>query len=274
MKYTYMTALTSERYIPGVIALSRALKDVNSKYPLTILLPSDKCKLLIEKIREFGKSAVSDIRFVTKERILIDAPQLEVEYNYWAETFFKIAAVNCTEFEKIVLLDSDMLVMQNLDNLFETPHMSAVMAGICERPTWTNFNSGMLVLKPSQKEYTRILTCISPAVDRKSREGYNTGDQDVFQEAYPRWYCHKELILPETYNCLYGMLDSVCRAEQCTPRNLKIVHFIGKNKLWDFSGIHVIKLALSILKNQKTLNHFFWKIWIWHKYWRYCQPEM
>jgi alpha-N-acetylglucosamine transferase len=166
-----MTALTSERYIPGVVALSRALQSVNSLYPLTVLIPADKSENLMKKFREYGKQAVKSVQFVKQKRIEVNAPQLQQKYDYWAETFFKLTAANCIEFDKIVLLDSDMLVLHNLDHLFEKPHMSAVMAGICERPSWKNFNSGMLVIKPHEAFFTQLEESVVPAINRKSGGG-------------------------------------------------------------------------------------------------------
>jgi lipopolysaccharide biosynthesis glycosyltransferase len=94
----------------------------------------------------------------------------------------------------------------------------------------------MRVIKPHEAVFTQLEESIAPAINRKSM-GWNTGDQDVFQEAFPDWYQHKELILPETYNCLYGMLNSVCRKEKCSPIELMIVHFVGKKKPWVFRAL-------------------------------------
>jgi lipopolysaccharide biosynthesis glycosyltransferase len=131
----------------------------------------------------------------------------------------------------------------------------------------------MLVIKPHEAFFTQLEESVVPAINRKSGGGLSTGDQDVFKEAFPDWYQHKELILPETYNCLYGMLNSVCRKEKCSPKELMIVHFAGKKKPWDCSSTYVVRIGLSILKHHEDFHNFCWKLRIWQKYWRYCQPE-
>ncbi len=45
MKYAFVTALTNDRYIPGLRALKRSLDLVNSRYPLVVLIPESESKL-------------------------------------------------------------------------------------------------------------------------------------------------------------------------------------------------------------------------------------
>ncbi len=270
---TYMTVLTNKRYIPGVVALYRALQQVNASFPLTVLLPSTQSIELKQSFIKYIGGGGENLYFAEHEEINIELSNAE-EYEYWKESFFKLTVMNCTRFKKIVLLDSDMFITANIDELFEKPHMSAVMAGISARPDWTNFNSGMLVLEPDHTEYLRLLSCIQPVIERKTRNGESTGDQDVFQQWYSDWYNHKELIVSEKYNCLYGYLHMVCQTESCTPRDIKIIHFVGAKKPWDYSWIYAIKKYISArfihkIRNQYLLENMI----IWLKYWKLCRQS-
>lgn len=272
-KYCYMTVLTNERYIPGVVALKKALDRVQASFPLTVLLPDMKYNALKEEVLGYiGKETKhTSIRFITHKEIDFILPSVEKEYDYWKETFFKLAVMDCTEYDKIVLLDSDMLIAQNIDELFDKPHMSAVMAGISARPDWKNFNSGLLVIEPNHEEYLRLLSCIEPAIKRRTQNGESTGDQDVFQECYADWYEHKELILSEKYNCLYGYLDKVCIAEDCRPKDIKIVHFVGSKKPWDYPWTYAIKKYLSEkMKHKRKERYLIDRMMIWLKYKKLC----
>lgn len=57
-----------------------------------------------------------------------------------------------TEYDKIVFLDSDMMVEHNLDELFEQEELSAV-PDIFTPP----FNAGLMVLKPNKETYQSML---------------------------------------------------------------------------------------------------------------------
>jgi len=65
----------------------------------------------------------------------------------WDETFFKIRAAGLTSFDKIVLIDGDMLVRKNLNHLFGRQSMTAIASGKAIRPQWTQLNSGPLALE-------------------------------------------------------------------------------------------------------------------------------
>ena len=46
----YFTTLSTENYLPGVIALNQALKNVHSKYPLYALLSNEISEEIEEKL--------------------------------------------------------------------------------------------------------------------------------------------------------------------------------------------------------------------------------
>ena len=265
----YVTVLTNEKYIPGVMALQMALTKVNSKYPLMIIVPNNKADSLTEQMKAYGINTLDTV--LAKTEIDVDIPIIEEEYTYWKETFFKLVVVSCIEFEKIVLLDSDMLIQHNIDQLFDEPHMSGVMAGVSVRPEWTDFNSGMLVIEPDMDIYQQLINSIIPAIKSRRAQGLSAGDQDVFHYMYPDWYHNKRLILSETYNCLWGYINMVCIVEHCKPNDINIIHFIGKKKPWEYSKWHWVKLILSWVKNgEKNLVS---RALIWRKYWSYTQKH-
>lgn len=59
-----------------------------------------------------------------------------------------------TEYDKVIYLDSDMVVKQSIKRLFDLPHLSAVPDGeqftglTDDRP---GFNSGMIVFVPENQ---------------------------------------------------------------------------------------------------------------------------
>ena len=51
----YFTTLSTENYLPGVIALNQALKNVHSKYPLYALLSNEISEEIEEKLNKLLK---------------------------------------------------------------------------------------------------------------------------------------------------------------------------------------------------------------------------
>lgn len=79
-------------------------------------------------------------------------------------TFTKLHAWKLTEYNKCVFLDADILVLQNVDDMFERPELSAA-----PDIGWPDcFNSGVFVFIPSQRTYTAL---VGHALDHGSFDG-------------------------------------------------------------------------------------------------------
>lgn len=79
-------------------------------------------------------------------------------------------------YDKIIFLDSDLLVLKNLDGFFAYPQLSAAPND------FTLFNSGVMVIEPSQ--------CMFEELMRKSLKvkPYNGGDQGLINEVFTWWH--------------------------------------------------------------------------------------
>lgn len=109
----WTTLLTNTAYLPGLLTLDYSLKRSKSAYPLIVLytdgLPSEAHDALnrrgIQKrlvhylLPEAGNDYSNDPRF----------------YDCWT----KMAPFGLTEYERVVQLDSDMLVLRNMDELMD-----------------------------------------------------------------------------------------------------------------------------------------------------------
>lgn len=276
MKNVYLTALTNERYIPGVMALARALNAVGSKYELAVMIPADKEAGLGSAIRAYGILNIPGVFLLPMENIALEDNShmdriVEAKYSYWRDTFFKLQALGCTAFEKVILLDSDMLIQRNIDHLFEAPAFTATTCGRCVRPEWNNFNSGLLVIEPDMELYGKAMSLIVPAIEMKAARGMQAGDQDVFQMTFPEWNQHPELYIPECYNVGWGWIYDLCKKEGYSPEDLYIVHFTGKKKPWDFDKGFYLKQAAALLLHGKVAEAGI-RTRIWRKYRDLCDP--
>lgn len=227
--YAYVACINNERYVPGLYAVARSLSDFHAKYPLIVLVP-DGAKDLAKKLVNLGYS----VRTLPN----VSPPDTGQDW-YWNQTFFKLSAASLTCYKKIVLLDADLLILENIDSLFQYPHLSAAMTGRVSYPWLRSFNSGVLVLEPSKEYYEHLLGLISSTVKRCREKGQYVGDQDVFQASCPDWYQKKELHLHERFNESPGqcILDYY-KAYPDEP--IAIVHYAGPKKPWDYSPIHYL----------------------------------
>ena len=263
--YVFMTVLSNEKYIAGVKALKKSLERVKSKYKLAILVPEEEKKELIEVL--IKKHILNNDCFVCSQ------PQLKVEippecrfndHHYWENTFFKLRVANCTEFSKIVMLDSDMLILKNIDHLFDSPHYTAVNHPSINKE-WVKLNSGLMVICPSNNFHTTLINNIIPTIRKRYEEKRRTSDQDVFQETFSDWENHKELILPEKYNAFYEDIYKLSKKQKYDRDDFYVVHFIGESKPFTRNWKENTRILLSKLKRGK-----FWSFYIYLRYLIYC----
>lgn len=237
---SFITLLSTDNYYEGVLALQRQLKSLKSRYPLHCVL-STGVNSDIQKLLE--SSGISCIR-LNKQAVKVDENTPAFQNNqclsYWSFTFDKLCIWGLTQFEKLVFIDSDMLILSNLDSLFECEPFSAVCAGasVYGHETWYELNSGLMVIRPDKSiEKDLINLCRSVIIEYK-KSCRPVGDQDIINNYIPNWKDKQELHLDEAYNIFADNLTYYIRnleyslTSESQKKEIKVVHFIGKFKPW------------------------------------------
>lgn len=180
--------------------------------------------------------------------------QRENKVDYWKETLFKLKVFDLTQFDKIVFLDSDMLVLKNIDHLFEMPHMSSVGAGQELHSDWVKLNSGLMVIEPNHEEYLGLERLIDQVYREKTEAGLGIGDQDVIQAYYDKlWFESDRLHLSSVYNTMLGYAGYMQKNGAITGLDdIYVYHFTGKQKPWREKPIEKAAIRLKILKRSKS----------------------
>lgn len=237
-RYAYLTYLGTDDYLIGTLALIEELKNVKSKYPIYCLVANDLGKETIRQI-EVKAEIIRSQKFKIPNGVLEHNKQ--TGYSRWNRTFEKLQVFGLEQFDKIVMLDSDMLIKSNIDELFEKPNLSAVAAGkgYPGNEKWENLNSGTMVITPSKLEFARLIKLIV----------LNTwGDQDCIQRAYPNWNKNDKLHLSDIYNMISGFEAYYVGVKKL--KNIKIVHFTHKIKPWKMNKMYRFKYMCSLIVRQ------------------------
>ena len=225
--YSYITVLSTEKYLKGALALAESLKQVKAKYPFTILITCDISKEDEDKIKSH------DMQIIKKSNIklpeTIKTKNDKGNFSHWTNTFDKLLLFELTEFEKLVYLDSDMYVRQNIDELFEKKHLSATIDrryGPSVSKEWTKLTSGLMVIEPKQNVLPNFYEIINKIIDKKD----SIGDQDIIQEYDKTWDIKEELHLDVGYNLFFPHIDYYITYNNYKLEDIKVVHFIYTNK--------------------------------------------
>ncbi|KAK4277491.1 hypothetical protein QN277_015485 [Acacia crassicarpa] len=164
----YATVLhSSESYVCGAITLAQSLLQTGTKRDLILLID--------QSISVTKRQALADagwkIRIITRIRNPRAENGTYNEYNY-----SKFRLWQLTDYDKVIFIDSDIIVLRNLDILFHFPQMSAT------GNDQSIFNSGVMVIEPSNCTFRVLMD------SRDEIISYNGGDQGFLNEIYVWWH--------------------------------------------------------------------------------------
>lgn len=230
MRYTYVTMLYSDNFLPGLLVLHHSLKKAHSKYPLLVLVTANVSKDIIFMITSLGMQ--------TERFDFIVNPDATKPARF-REMYSKLYIFGMEHYDKIVYIDSDMLVCANIDILFSKKHLSAANSGgmLPEHTDWKDLNAGLLVVVPNRATLNDMLSKIDSVT---SSDG---GDQGFLHSYYPNWRMEEELHLDHGYNMfpaileryheLFGYTIATPLDDPSTERLVRVIHFCGPTKPWD-----------------------------------------
>ncbi|KAL4541123.1 hypothetical protein Ndes2437B_g05508 [Nannochloris sp. 'desiccata'] len=168
-RFAYVTLLSHDDYLPGVLALHRSCIQNQIQHPLIIMTTSSVSSDSLTTLRKEG-CKIREVASYHPDGI----EKCHYVRQLYAECWNKLRMWEWTEFDRLVYLDADMVALQNLDHLFHLPKEVPVYAvGDCfggrldkeerdacchfhpsKRPEY--FNAGFLVLTPDKKELERM----------------------------------------------------------------------------------------------------------------------
>lgn len=100
-------------------------------------------------------------------------------FQYWIHTFDKLNIFELIEFEKILYLDSDLYINKNIDELFDFPNMSVVIAGKGYVKEWVEMNSEVIVIEPEYGLKDKMIHIL-----KNEKFDKNIGDQDIINRYF------------------------------------------------------------------------------------------
>ncbi|XP_071725474.1 putative UDP-glucuronate:xylan alpha-glucuronosyltransferase 4 [Rutidosis leptorrhynchoides] len=201
LREAYVTVLhSSETYVCGAIVLAQSILQTNSTKDL-ILLADDS---ISPKSLRGLKSAGWKIKRIQR----IKSPHAKKgaynEYNY-----SKLRIWQLIDYDKVIFIDADLIVLKNLDEFFNYPQLSAV------GNDKYLFNSGVILIEPSQCTFNNLMEKIY------TFGSYNGGDQGYLNEAFTWW--HR---LHSNVNHL-KVFQGTKNIKRQVPDNLYTIHYLG-----------------------------------------------
>jgi len=203
--FAYCTLLSNPEYLPGAVALARSLQAVRACAPLIVLIPEHTggrvdhrllerhgCQVRVVAALPLSQEFCERHRSAALGRAAPFTRGLKPPFHETLDNFLKLRCWELTEYEKIVFLDADAVVVRNVDRLFEYPAFGAAPNLYQDLEDVGRMNSGVFVAKPSAVEFRRLLG----QLDAPGAFWRRT-DQTFLEAMFPDW-----CVLPHWYNTL------------------------------------------------------------------------
>ncbi|XP_059290516.1 galactinol synthase 1-like isoform X2 [Lycium ferocissimum] len=207
----YVTFLAGNGdYVKGVVGLAKGLRKVQAAYPLVVAVLPD----VPEEHRRILEAQGCIVREI--EPVYPPENQTQFAMAYYVINYSKLRIWEFVEYEKMIYLDGEIQVYDNIDHLFDLPdgHFYAVMDCFCEK-TWSHtpqykigycqqcpdkvkwpndneelgqppslyFNAGMFVFEPDLDTYKDLLKTLkitppTPFAEQGSKPWRYTGKEE------------------------------------------------------------------------------------------------
>lgn len=261
-KYTYISMINTDSYVKGVICLYESLKKVKSKYPFHVLITEEVSLKSEEILNKYGINVIRTKEKIELPKWVIDR-NIEGNMKHWNNSFDKLLIFELVQFDKIVYLDSDMFVIDNIDNLFNKKHISGVIAGESfpddYYKNWSRdkFCSGLLVIEPQ----SNIINKFIKSFDKIESIDGCLGDQEILWEYFDEWPNNRQLKLDEKYMVFFEHLDYYMKNfkydiynKRC-KNNIATIHFaapkpwfLNEKQKFKYLVFNLFKFKFKIVK--------------------------
>ncbi|KMT14181.1 hypothetical protein BVRB_4g079980 [Beta vulgaris subsp. vulgaris] len=247
----YITFLAGNGdYVKGVVGLAKGLRKAKSRYPLVVAVLPD--------VPPEHRNILVSQGCVVREIEPVYPPENHTQFAmpYYVINYSKLRIWEFVEFSKMIYLDGDIQVFDNIDHLFDLPdgYFYAVMDCFCEK-TWSHtpqykigycqqcpnkvqwaedklgpkpalyFNAGMFVFEPKMSTYHDLLNTVKTTTPTPFAE------QDFLNMYFKNIYKP----IPPIYNLVLAMLWR--HPENIVLNDAKVVHYCAAgSKPWRYTG--------------------------------------
>ena len=243
----YVTLLYGRGFELGVRVLGQSLRESGTNIEYVCLCTPDVPESTREVLKKDG--------WVVKVIQLMDPGEARFD-----GTFNKMQIWTLTEYRRIVWIDADAIVLQNIDHLFRCGDFCAVYRHS------DLFNSGVMVVKPSLMELKQIMRV------RENYDAWSDTDTCIIN----KW--SDQNILNKFYNTVYGlkyarMFDKGDASYQKEPMrlpagyNLDIgIYYLNNHWCIPESERYVLHYTLGAMKPNKWWSYPIFDLnWKWYE---------
>ena len=260
--HAYVTVLYGNNiYLAGALVLGYSLMKTNTAHDRVILVTPD----VSDEYRSYLKPVYTHI--IDIDYVQVSSEIFSDEDTRFRDVFTKLQALSLIQYDKIILLDLDMIITRNIDHLFRlqppaaclkkyyVPYGKLIPAKMMCGPNNSlknSINAGLMLLKPDSKEWTDIQTDISA---NRQLNKYRYPEQDYLSLRY----CGKWTSITFNYNFQFGLTNRVKKCRY-TIEDVYVIHYSSSYKPWNdlLPNRHVAEDEVTF----KERHQKYYTLWI------------
>jgi alpha-N-acetylglucosamine transferase len=194
-RHAYVTLVTNADYAKGAVALVRSLRRTGTTAEIVAMHTGGAPAEALAPVAALGARLAPVELLPTSEtfnerharaRLHDAAPFTKGDkpaFHTPLDNFAKLRLWQMTEYDKVVFLDADALVLKNIDRLFNWPEFSAAPNVYENLADFRRLNSGVFVAQPSEATFAAMLE----RLDRPEAFWRRT-DQTFLESFFPDWH--------------------------------------------------------------------------------------
>lgn len=221
----FITLLYNDQYLPGALVLGYRLKELQHQNEVVIMVTdkvSEESKSELKRVydRLIMVPTLHNTNANSIEFKLLNRPEL-------VDTFTKIYLWNQTQYSKLIFLDSDILILKNINELFDIDLKNGTTE-IAAAPDigWPDiFNSGVFITKPDYDIYIQLMELA------ERNESFDGGDQGLLNQFFLSRNTWQRI--PFLYNVTPSSFYQYIPAYRYFKSQISIIHFAGMKKPWE-----------------------------------------
>ena len=222
--FAYVTLVTSDDFVLGAQLLAYSLRKQQCKEPLLCIVTPNLTPHSLQLL-----TASSYTLLLVHP---LPCPFRSHVSSWSAVGLTKLRIFSLTRYSRLLYIDADCLVLQNLDHLFRTPHSPTFpFAAAPDISPPDRFNAGVLLLAPDLRLYQHMIESL-PAVG-----SWDGGDTGYLNNLFPGWYAADVCCrLPFRYNALRVMEWWTRKAPgywDVAVGEVSILHYCSSPKVWE-----------------------------------------
>ncbi|KFA54004.1 hypothetical protein S40293_01761 [Stachybotrys chartarum IBT 40293] len=182
-RFAYTQYVTDDAYLCNSVMIFETLHRLGSNASRVMMYPA---AMLPDPATETADERNARLLIKARDEYGVDLVPIEVQRRVgndetWADSYTKLLAFKQTQYDRVLALDSDSVVLQPMDELFLTPLCPVAMPRaywlLREDPPKRILSSQLILLQPSTVEFQRI-------IKKTAAAGSDDYDMEIVNDLY------------------------------------------------------------------------------------------